>query len=69
MFFFSCQQLEGIGMSDMLVVQLYVTREAKMSADDPSMMDFKMQWFHKQLRHGRPKFDDILKEIAINLYK
>ena len=56
-------------MPDMLVVQLYVTREAKLSADDPSMMDFKMQWFQKQLRHGRPKFDDILKEIAINLYK
>eukprot|EP00111_Clytia_hemisphaerica_P005367 TCONS_00015513-protein len=63
------KHLESIGMPDMLVVQLYVTREAKLSADDPSMMDFKMQWFQKQLRHGRPKFDDILKEIAINYYK
>jgi len=56
-------------MQDMLVVHLYVTREAKLSADDPSMMDFKMQWFQKQLRHGRPKFDDILKDIALNYYK
>lgn len=56
-------------MPDMLVVHLYVTREAKLTADDPSMMDFKMQWFQKQLRHGRPKFDDILKEIAISIYK
>ena len=61
--------MDSIGLQDMLVVQLYVTREAKLSADDPSMMDFKMQWFQKQLRHGRPKFDDILKDIAVNYYK
>lgn len=58
------KHLESINMPDMLVCHLYVTRDSKLTTDDPSMIDQRMQWFQKRLNYGRPKFDEILKTIA-----